>query len=262
LAYELAGEHGSPVLLLMGFGMRGLAWQPQVEAFRAHHRVLSFDHAGVGESGPLPQRFPSMAELAEHAAALADAVGWQRFHLVGVSMGGMMAQHLALAHRERLLSLTLVATHAGGRAVLPPAKGLALFLKLNTTRGPRAAEDFAKLLFPPAFCREHPDEARACFPARGVEPSPVRTRLAHLQAVLRHHTAARLGTLAGVPTLVVRPGQDILIAPRESDRLARLIPGAEILRFDEAGHGVLWQCRDAVNAGLLAFFARSESVAS
>ena len=256
LAFDVAGESGDPVLLIMGFCVPGRAWRLQVPTLARHHRVAWFDNRGVGGSGS-PEGPWSMSDLANDARALLDHLGWDRAHLVGVSMGGMIAQHLALAAPDRLSSLSLIATHAGGlRALLPTAHGARRFLATSIGSPDRRLEELQRLLFPPDFLATCDRQwLRQVMINDFGEPVPRASRRRQFQAIRGHRTDRRLGELAHIPTLLVRPGLDQLVRPRQTDRLARLMPHARVVRFDEAGHGVIRQCADALSQALLARFA-------
>lgn len=247
IAYELHGAQGPRVLLVMGFGMRGALWRPQIEALRAGHQVVTFDHLGLGQSDA-PRELPTMGAMARGALRLLDELGWRSAHVVGVSMGGMISQEIALTAPARVQTLTLIATHAGGpRAVVPPLEGLALFARANTLGPDARVEALKRLLYTPEFLREV-DQAALGQRMRdmlGQRASP-RVLAGHLHAVMRHRTLARLGAISA-PTLVVRPGRDLLIDPRNSDVLAGAIGGARLERIDDAGHGVTFQSADRVN---------------
>lgn len=259
LNYDLFGDTGTPVLLIMGFGMRGATWQPQVDILRARHRVMTFDHRGVGESGPVetPVR---MADLAFDALRVAAAAGFGAMHVVGVSLGGMIAQELALAAPNRVRSLTLIVTHAGGPlGWFPTLAGMKLFLKANRASGGGRLRALEELLYPPSFLETCDRRALAQRTRDTVSVlAPKATRLAQLRAVLGHDTRARLGALK-MPTLIVRAGLDVLIRPERSDELSRLIPHAELLRFDDAGHGVIYQHANRLGTKLLDHFAAAEA---
>lgn len=259
LAYERAGDRGSPVLLIMGYCVPGKAWRFQVPALAERHQVAFFDNRGVGDSGhpALPWR---MADMAGDALALMDHLQWPRAHIVGVSMGGMIAQELALARPDRVRSLSLIATHAGGLgAQLPTWPGLVRFA--GTSVGSRASQlsRLKRLLFPPEFLESCDqawlDDVMAHDFGRPIAP---RTRRGQLVAVTLHDTAARLGRLAELDVLLIRPGRDLLVRPEQSDRLARLMPHARMVRLDEAGHGLIRQCAQQVNEALLGHFARAD----
>ena len=268
LHYETAGE-GSPVLLIMGFSMRGKVWRFQIPDLAERHHVAWFDHRGIGESEPLEAQRAKrwrMGDMAADTLGLLDHLGLERAHIVGVSMGGMVAQHLALAAPQRVRSLSLIATQAGGvRAALPRGRGLRCFLKATRAGDYDARIDALKpLLFPDHFLESAENRAFADRVVReDFETEPPRTtRRAHLRAVLRHRAYRRLGELEGLPTLIVKPAHDLLIKPRQSDRLHRLIPGSRLMTIDDAGHGVVRQSYPALNAALLEHFAAAEAKAS
>lgn len=255
IAYEVSGE-GPPVLLVMGLGMTGAAWLPQVEELRVHHACCTFDHPGVGRSDPGPA-LPTMQTLTAGALAVMDTAGWASAHVVGVSMGGMVAQELALTAPDRVRSLALIATHAGGPMRLPTAEGLRLFARANTTRRRDRIRALQELLYPPEYLASLDREALTARMTVHLGPrAPGRTLLGQLHAITRHATATRLARLR-VPTLLVRPGRDLLVRPAETDRLAQLLPHARLVRFDEAGHGVTFQMARELNRALLAHFAEA-----
>ena len=259
LAFGTRGGVGSPVLLVMGYGVPGRAWVHQVPALSARHRVAWYDHRGCGATVAAPGPY-TMELLSADAVRLMDHLGWQGAHVVGVSMGGMVSQHLALNHRSRVRSLTLIATHPGGvRARLPRAAGVARFLRANT--GPREERFRAleRLLFPDAFLATCDRRwLSAVLKADFGERIPLRYRLSQLCAVSLHDTRNDLHRLADCPVLVVKPGLDVLVRPCQSDRLARLIPGARLVTFAEAGHGIIRQCHAELNPLLLRHMARTD----
>lgn len=240
----------------MGFGMPGEVWAPQVDELQKDHRCCHYDHLGVGDSdrGPL---FRTMPEMAEDALRILDELRWDRAHVVGVSMGGMIAQELVLRSQDRFQSLTLIATHGGAPiASWPTAKGMWLFLK-GLFGGRRARiRSLPRLLYPDEFLQSiNRDLLREHMGVRLGRPPAFRTVVGQLAAVWRHSTESRLGQIQ-VPTLLVRPGKDILIRPTQTDRLAERIPNANVLRFDDAGHGVTFQKAAELNHALRDHFAR------
>ncbi|TNF37678.1 MAG: alpha/beta fold hydrolase [Deltaproteobacteria bacterium] len=259
LHYDVAGS-GTPVLLIMGLSVPGTAWRFQSAALSQRHRVAWFDNRGVGQSDAPPPPY-TMAGLAADACGLMDHLGWQDAHVVGISMGGMVAQHLALDHRARVRTLTLIATSAGGAlARIPKAAGAWHFLRAML--GPRRGriDATARLLFPPAF-RKREEMTRIYEILRedfGTRP-PEAGRKGQLRAVFAHDTRRRLGELAGLPTLVIKPEADVLVRPTENERLHASIPGSTILRLPGAGHGLLRQVPDAINAALLSHFAAADA---
>ncbi|MCA9535939.1 MAG: alpha/beta fold hydrolase [Myxococcales bacterium] len=261
IAYDTHGDSGSNVLLIMGLGMRGEVWAPQVAALAKQHCVATYDHRGVGASEPSPTALWTMKDMARDAARVMDDLGWERAHLVGVSMGGMVAQELALLHPTRFMSLTLIATQAGGpTGWTPPPDGLVNFLRSFAGGGGRLAA-LQQLLYPPEFVASmDAEKMQQQLALRFGKPAPRATIVGQVSAVMRHDTRSRLVRLR-LPCLVVRPGKDRLVHPSRSEDLARLIPGAELVSLDDAGHGVTFQCAEALNALLLSHFAMAEGLA-
>ena len=239
--YASAGQQGPPVLLVMGLGMRGGAWEPQVDDLSRDHRVVTFDNRGIGQSAGFTRRH-TVRDFADDALRVADAAGWGAFHVVGVSLGGMIVQELALAHPRRVTSLTLVATHAGGPlGVVPTAKGVLGFLRANLGRPSERVAALEALLYTPEFLASIDRAALTRrMQAQVGQRAAASTLRGQILAVMRHDTRRRLGELR-MPTLVVRPGRDLLVRPGHSDRLARGIPGAQLLDIPDAGHGVTFQ---------------------
>jgi 3-oxoadipate enol-lactonase len=225
----------------MGFGMTGAMWRPMVEELSQHHRCAVYDHPGLGASpGPAPC---TMAELAGAARGLLDRLGWDRAHIVGISMGGMVAQELALEVPARVLSLTLLATHAGGPlGALPTWKGL-LVLAAPLGRGWK----LQRLLYPRAFRSQEPTQLEARTRAQLAQHAPRASLRAQLRAVVGHDTRARLRELR-VPTLVIEAGLDRLVRPSRTRALAAAIPGCRYVRLPEAGHGLIVQEQRAIGA--------------
>lgn len=260
LAYETRGNEGTPVLLVMGLGMRGVVWRPQFEAIGERHRVASFDNRGVGGSDAAGGLL-TMVDMARDALRLADELEMETFHLVGVSMGGMVSQEIAIAQPDRLRSLTLIATHAGGSMpVLPGREGIKRFLRVHTA-GSRDARLAAlhQLLYPPDFLASVDSvDLDARVRDQVGTPIPRATLLAQVGALFSHSTADRLDRLS-MPTLIIKPGQDLLVPPRQSDRLHSLIRGSELVEYPDAGHGITFQCADALNERLLGHFAKHDA---
>lgn len=253
LAYELAGPTPEaagrlPIVLVMGFSLPGRGWRFVRPGLAADRTVLSFDNRGAGESDK-PVGPYSMNDLAGDVLALTEHLRFARFHLVGVSMGGMIVQHVALAARPRLASLTLIATHPGGLAArLPKASGIASFVGANLTKSPtRRYEALGKMLFPAPFrAQVGQDTLESVMRIDFEPPAPKHARRAQLAAVMGHDTRSRLRELDGLPTLIMRPDLDVLVRPSGSDTLHRLIPGSQLVTFPDAGHGLIRQKGDEV----------------
>ncbi len=114
LAFVVRGE-GPPVVFIQGVAVHGGGWRPQVEALSQRHACLTFDNRGMGRSQPRGDAKVSVEAMAEDTLRIMDAQGWASAHLVGHSLGGVVALHVALTARERVRSLALLCTFARGR---------------------------------------------------------------------------------------------------------------------------------------------------
>ena len=251
LRYWQAGARGPRLLLVMGFSMRGDVWRPQVDDLSRDHQVAFFDNRGVGES-ERSGRFWTMGDMAEDTLRVADALGWDDFHLTGVSMGGMVAQELACRAPERVRGLTLIATHEGGRFAdwLPTMHALKVFWRANT--GPRSQrlEALREMLYPPAFLATvDPEVLSERMRLQMGRPTDRETLLGQMSAIVRHATGSRLPAFQK-PTLVIKPVDDILVPPRASDRLRKRLPHARLLELDGAGHGAVFQKAAEINQAI------------
>ncbi len=259
LHYEVHGTTGTGVLLIMGLGMRGRIWQPQLADLSRHHRCLIFDSRGIGDSETASSMW-RMQDLADDALRVLEAVGWDRVHLVGTSMGGMVAQELALTQPHRFLSLSLIATHAGGRLnAVPPKEGLQKFVEAQSADPEKRVAAILDLLYPPGWLAEFDSSMlRQHMRERVGRPAPPKTIARQIYAIARHDTRERLRQIRQ-PTLVVKPELDILVAPGNSDVLADQIPGARLVTFPDAGHGVVFQRASDLNRHLLDHFRGAEA---
>jgi pimeloyl-ACP methyl ester carboxylesterase len=230
-----------------------------VDELQSDHRCCHYDHLGVGDSdrGPFFRTIPAMAD---DAVRVLDDLSWDRAHIVGVSMGGMIAQELALRSADRCRTLTLVATHGGAPvASLPTLRGMRLFLQGLFGGAKQRMRSLPRLLYPDEFLESiGPQAIRSHLDVRLGHPPALRTVLGQLYAVWRHSTESRLSQIV-LPTLLVRPGKDILIRPTQTDRLAPRIANSHVLRFDDAGHGVTFQKATEFNEALRDHFACNEA---
>jgi aminoacrylate hydrolase len=259
IRYEVAGD-GPAVLLIQGVGVPARGWTPQIAALSGAYRVITIDNRGIGRStrGPGPLNIDVMAA---DALAVADAEGVERFHLAGHSMGGVIAQFIALNARPRVLSLALLCTFLRGRQGASMSPGLlltAIRSRLGTRRMRRRA--YVEIIMPAEYLAGV-DRDILCGTlgdlfGRDLADSP--SILMHqLRAMSRFDASARLPELAGLPTLVVSATHDRIALPAYGRALAAAIPGAVYVEVPGAGHAVTIQAAAAVNDVLLRHLATS-----
>jgi pimeloyl-ACP methyl ester carboxylesterase len=229
------GPAPDPVLMIMGLGASSRLWFRLLPWLTRRHRVIVFDNRGTGRSAPVRARL-TMRGLADDAVTVLDAAGIERAHVVGASMGGMIAQHLALERRERVRSLVLACTAAGGRNGAPPWRLLAS-AAVRPLLGPRRSFPLvAPSLYAAATLRDHPHRVSEDLERRMADATSPLTLYAQLGAIALHDTRPRLAELAGLPTLVVHGLEDRLVPPARGRELAGLVPDARLELIPACGH--------------------------
>lgn len=246
IAWEATGA-GSPVLLIHGLGYARWGWEPIMGGLSARHRMISFDNRGIGASDVPPGPY-TMADMAADALAVLDAAGVDRADVVGTSLGGMVAQELAVTAPDRVERLVLLCTTPGFSAELPvPAGTRQLMVEAAT--------------LPPAVAlRRFVVNALGEAPDPGIVERILAYRLAAPQDPAGWAAQAAAGAsfqlgdrgpLIGAPTLVVTGSADRVVDPSSSEVLARLIPGARLEVIDGAGHLFFWERPDETCALIL-----------
>jgi len=250
--YEDHGD-GEPLLLVPGLAMDTLAWALQVAPFSARHRTILLDNRDVGQSSMARASY-DIADMAQDTLALADALELDSFHLLGVSMGGTIAQEMALAAPERIRTLTLVVTFAaGGRW----SRTLSDLWSARVQRMSREERIDELMLL--CFSEEFYENAEGVAWLRGMmlqnpHPQPADAFARQLDAVSRHDAKDRLGTLE-MPTHVIGAEHDILVPVWKSRQLAELIPGAQLTVLDACPHGLNVERAEEFNRAVLDFIA-------
>jgi 3-oxoadipate enol-lactonase len=240
LNYERAGE-GEPLLLIQGMSGSHLAWgRPFSSLLEQSFEVISFDNRGIGLSRRVTEAF-SIAEMAADTAALLDALEIERAHVLGISMGGMIAQELVLAHPDRLLSLTLGCSYCGGPGsqLMDPADFQGLVEAMASGDAERVFRAMWGLNFSPGYRQDESGYAGFTEMARAL-PAPRETIGLQVQAIAAHDTSARLLEIA-TPTLVVHGTEDRVLGYPNGPLIASLIPGARLETLEGVGHMFWWE---------------------
>jgi 3-oxoadipate enol-lactonase len=250
LYYEVHGE-GEPLLCVAGLTCDTLVWIPQVQPFSAAHRTVIFDNRDAGQSSMTGGEY-EIADMARDALALADHLDLDTFHLLGVSMGGAIAQEIAVQAPDRVRTLTLAVTFASGGAY---ARRLAEVWSARVAQVSREQHvDELMLLNHSEGFYEHPEMVEFIRTAmlNNPHPQPPEAFARQLAASSRHDAREGLGSLT-MPTQVIGGEVDILVPVWKSKEVASLIPGSKLTVLPGAPHGLSIERADEFNALVLDF---------
>ena len=253
LYYEVYGE-GEPLLLIMGLGANHLSWTAQIPVYSREFRAIVFDNRGTGRSDLPADAEYTIPVLADDAAALLDGLGVDSAHVYGVSMGGMIAQEMALRHPEKVRSLILGATSPGGpNAVAPEPEAIRSLLDQGAAVDRSINPALLGVLFSPGFVADHGSELASAF--QGMADYPATSPEAYqaqLRAAAAHNTYDRLPDISA-PTLVLHGTDDPLLPAGNAHILAERIPGAKLVLLEGARHAYLLEKLAEADAAVLDF---------
>jgi 3-oxoadipate enol-lactonase len=234
--YTVTGEGEHTVLLVMGLGGNASEWGEIFPAALAQHfRVVRMDNRGIGASKSQVAKW-TMQDMARDAVAVLDAVGARRAYVVGTSMGGMIAQTIAIDHPERVARLVLICTNAGGSKVVPPTQAAAaLFAPAPGMTAADLMRRTLRTIMAPGFAEKNPDAIEHMVALRGKTPTPGRVFIAQVEALLASDRSKLVSTIA-CPTLVLHGVDDSLIPVDNGKFLASRIPEAQLCLLEDCGH--------------------------
>lgn len=254
LHVETAGTHGPRVLMIQGTGVAGCGWSPQVEGLRQTHQLAWFDNRGVGRS---PGISASLQEMAEDALGVLDHLGWEDAHVVGHSLGGLIAQAVAVQARARVRSLALLCTLLDGRASL----GLSpkrMWVQTRTTIGSKQMRRraFFELVSDPTLppTQENLEALEAVF-GRSLEALPP-AAFRQVRIVMSARLEGKLRALE-VPAMVMSATSDLIASVAQGRALAGVL-GASFTELP-GGHAVTIQRAAQVNDLLKSFWKEVEA---
>lgn len=247
---------GEPLLLVQGMSGHSLHWdEPFLRALERDFELVLYDHRGVGRSAPHSGPF-TIADLARDAAGLLTGLGIDAAHVLGISMGGMVAQELALAEPGRVRTLTLGATYCGGPRARFTSDAVINDLAMAIMSGDqeRRLRTGWQLNVSPAFADGEGNFERFAEIA-ALYPVALPMIMAQVRAIMQHDTSERLDRVAA-PTLVVHGTADQMLASANGGLVAELIPGARLELLEDVGHLFFWE-RPELTARLVAEHAAS-----
>ncbi len=235
---EVFGD-GEPLLLIGGMSAhRGMWTDELLDALTPHFSVAAYDHRGIGTSSRAEGPF-TIADLAADARGILDGLDWDSAHVLGTSMGGMIAQELALAAPDRVRSLVLGCTTAGGPGAIGAPGAIRLVEAISSRDATRVARTAFEVNLSPGYTAHTGafDRFVSMSTQRRVPSAVVAWQAG---ACAGHDTRDRIGSLT-MPTAVIHGDVDEVIAVAEGERLADLIPQATLTRWAGVGHMFWWE---------------------
>jgi pimeloyl-ACP methyl ester carboxylesterase len=260
LSWTVEG-HGAPVMLIQGSGVGANGWRPQLDALAPRYQCLSFDNRAYGRSVPSAEPL-SLELMAEDVLALMDARGWHSAHLVGHSMGGLIAQYVARRAKSRVRSLALLCTFANGAApsrLTPWLVRVGLRTRIGTRRM-RQRAFMEMVLTHEELAAVDPDamaqKLSTLFDRDLAESPPI--LMQQVKAMARADARPFLSELAGLPTLVASAEHDRIATPASGRELARGLPGARYVELPGTAHAMTITRAAEVNALLVEHLEQAE----
>jgi len=246
ISYKVEGQ-GEPVIMIMGFTASRSGWVSQIPYFRKYYRVITFDNRGVGKSDK-PAGPYSTKMMADDTIKLMDYLGIEKAHVVGASMGGMIAQELAINYPERVMKLILACTHAYQDRTSGENPEQA---KLAQVPPDKMANAMIRLAFSNPIYR-FTFGIVAGIQSKFIGASAKQGISGQAEACLKHNTLERL-PLIKAPTLVIVGTEDKIINPASSDILASKIPNAKLVRLEGGSHSFTLEMSNLFNHEVLNF---------
>ena len=248
--YREEDGDGHPLLLITGLGYAIWSWQRQIPVWSQSFRVIAVENRGTGRS-PKPPGPYSIEAMADDAA---EALDGRRAHVAGFSMGGYIAQTLALRHPQLVEKLVLVCTGTGGPDYLPtPAETIATWEAYADRSPPAFARASMPLSFAPGWTDEHPEEFEQLLADRLEYPTPPECWRAQYDACWRFVEQVLPVDEIVAPTLVVHGDADRIVPYENGVALARRIPSSTLVEFPGAGHLLFLECAPRFNATVAEF---------
>ena len=251
IAWERHGS-GAPLLLIHGLGYARWGWEPVLPGLAERFDVVLFDNRGIGESDAPPGPYTA-GEMADDAIQVLDEAGVDRAHVVGTSLGGMVAQELALGYPDRVDRLVLACTTPGGPKAHPmPQQTLTLMAEAAKLEPAVALRRFVENALAPATVAEHPGLVDRIMAHRLETAQQPAAWAAQAAAGATFDAYGRLAALAA-PALVQHGDADVVVDPRNADLLVELLPDARLERFPGTGHLFFWEAPERFISSVSAF---------
>jgi pimeloyl-ACP methyl ester carboxylesterase len=251
IAYKVFGK-GDPILLIPGFSMTMEMWGPILNELAENHTVIIFDNRGIGETTAGNKTF-SMEQFVNDTVGLIDTLEIEKpIDVLGLSLGGMIAQELAMSHPEKLKHLIVVASSCGGEESLPPHLSPKDLQSMQNGTANKSL--FLHALFPDKWIQENSDEINRTFVLPQVSQENV---LKYGEALGKWKGSCNSISNIDKPVLVMTGTEDITSPPINSFKLAEKIPGAWLIQIQGGGHGVIQQYPETVDEIIETFLSNT-----
>jgi 3-oxoadipate enol-lactonase len=249
--YEIHGQ-GMPLIMIRGIGSNADHWYKQVPLLAKKYRVVAFDNRGIARSSDHGVEF-SIWDMAIDTLGLMDALKVEKAHILGLSMGGMVAQEIAIAQPERVLGLILACTHPGGsKQIRPTNQVLNLFSEFIRKRSQDSWLKAAPFIFDPYTLSKRPNLVSEYIEKSRKYSVDSDILLRQWRAILTHDTYSRLGKIKS-PTLVLTGDRDVLIPPDNSKLLVEKIAQSRLVVIPGGGHQILIEQPELCNHAIIDF---------
>jgi len=252
--YEVQGK-GVPLVMIQGFGGNHQAWFFQTPIFRKYYKVIIFDNRGIGRSGRSSESY-TIRTMADDVIGLMDYLGIDKAHVLGLSLGGIVAQEIAISYPERVIKLVLGSTLAGSEQNdVNPEMMKALGVREGSTDVDIRSIDFRKLMnfmVSAAFNKRLYRMVLVSLSKYGLRSVDPEGYLRQMQSVAGYNTLDRL-QLIKAPTLVITGTGDRIISPSMSDLIASRIPNTRLVKVKGGSHAFFMEMRGRFNKEVLEF---------
>jgi pimeloyl-ACP methyl ester carboxylesterase len=258
--YEIHGPPDAPPLVLIGgWASYRWIWFRQVPAFKERYRCIVFDNRGTGKSSK-PDYPYTMEMMAADTVGLLETLGIESAHILGISMGGLIGQQIALSYPEKVRSLILVSTHFGGPNHIPiPDNIVALLVALptETITYEQAREMRYKATFSPEFLEENQGLMKQIDEWVVKHPAPLFAQVHQSSATGEFDSESELKNINS-PTLILHGANDFTILPKNSELLAERIPNSKLQFIEDAAHFVIVERYEEFNNAVMSFIDEVE----
>jgi pimeloyl-ACP methyl ester carboxylesterase len=255
MEYYVEGS-GPPLLLIMGLGGQASSWgEPVLEGLQKQFTTIRFSNRGTGASDKPSTGF-TVPQMAADAAGLMRGIGFEKAHVFGISMGGMVAQELVLNHPQQVQGLVLGCTNCGpAHSVAVAAQTIAKFGQIMQLPVERRIQEYWNITVTPEFQEERADFLRRIVEVGMKTPTPIETFGQQFGAVQSFDSYDRLPQIKS-PTLILHGDRDILVPVENAEILHERIPGSQVRIVEGTGHCFFWERPDEVVEEVTEFLAK------